>query len=802
MHHDNHGVTGSANLLRNLKSINTAINEGENRLSLANKLTQACLEYSCLDGVWLWSWQETSGQMIRESSAGIEAPLQEILDSFKGSSSVSMHLIVGHEVILDWAEIWGDTAHAFVDADFKQVGVLPLMAGNSLVGAMGFAGKSDQEFDPRLLDSLRHILMFYGSRLEVLNLEERLAIHNQNMGELIEANETPLFIVDENGIIQNTGKPGQIAESSGKSIDTVLPGGLRILRKFCDHIPVDKAAGEDRKFSQSRLLGKDGRLTPVDVTIKKGMWDGREAYFISCRDISQQLVIEKERDRLVTAIEQAADSIVITNSSGSIQYTNPAFTRMTGYTAEEVLGKNPRILKSFRHDKEFYRQMWSTIRRGDTWNGRMMNTRKSGEKYWETASISPVRDSSGIITHYVGVKHDITHELDLEEKLRQSQKLEAIGTLAGGIAHDFNNILYALLGNSQLALDDIPKDHPAHLPLKEIVKAGDRGSALVAKMLAFGQRAEGQMVVRPLGPIITEVMELSRASLPTTIEIRMDLAEDCAEMLLDETQIHQVVLNLCTNAAHAMRGGGGVLTLGLRQITVKEDTPEDILGVVPGDYLRLTFSDTGCGMDAAVTDRIFEPYFTTKKPNEGTGLGLASVHGIVRNHDGQIFVDSTPEGGTTFTIFFPTAEQGVAPEEIKLQEERPLTGQARVMVVDDEAMITDVVVRGLEKKGFQVMGFTDGIEALEVFRKSPEAFDVVITDQTMPGITGFELAAHLSSIRPDLPIILSTGYANTVNECELRTAGVSHFLSKPLKIKELAALLCELDKPVLSVKGV
>ena len=453
------------------------------------------------------------------------------------------------------------------------------------------------------------------------------------------------------------------------------------------------------------------------------------------------------------------------------------------------------------HEHDFYRQMWSTIRRGEIWKGRLVNCKKTGEEYWEEISISPVRDTNGIITHFVGVKHDITHELKLEERLRQSQKLEAIGTLAGGIAHDFNNILYALLGNSQLALDDIPEEHPAHLPLTEIVKAGDRGSALVSKMLAFGQRAEGQMEVCPLGPVIAEVMLLARASLPTTIKIQMDLAKDCSDMMLDETQIHQVVLNLCANAAHAMGSGGGVLTLVLKQVSVGEDTPEHILGVVAGDYLRLSFSDTGEGMDSAVVERIFEPYFTTKKPDEGTDLGLASVHGIVINHEGRIFVESTQGEGTTFTIFFPVAKTKTAPVEVEIKEDVQFMGHGRVMVVDDERMITDMVVRGLKKKGYQVVGFVDGIEALEVFRDDPGAFDVVITDQTMPNITGFELASHLSSIRPDLPIILSTGYAATIDESELHMAGISHFLPKPLKLNELAGLLCEITEPVDALKG-
>ncbi len=800
MVHDNHGVADPADLLRIQELINQAVHDGPNRMAIAEGLTRACLEFPCLQCVWLWTYQKNTGTMTLEGSAGVDPSVFRILETLPESTAIATHLMVGHEVVEGWEETWGDRARIFRDAGLKQVGVLPLKSGTSLMGAIGFASQTCETFDLRLLVAMRHALRYFGMRLEVLVMEERLSGANLNMKEVFTALDDSLFVVSPDGKILSANIPTAINDQEPAVIDEVLPGGLRILKQYRDHLPTGDFIGGSN-LRQSRLIKNNGHLAPVDVSVKKGFWDGQEAYFMSCRDITEQLVIEKERDRLVTAIEQTADSIIITNSSGSIQYTNPAFTNLTGYSAEEVLGANPRILKSTRQDHEFYRQMWSTIRRGETWKGRIINCKKSGEEYWEVATISPVRDTNGIITHFVGVKHDVTHELKLEERLRQSQKLEAIGTLAGGIAHDFNNILYALLGNSQLALDDIPVGHPAHLPLTEIVKAGDRGSALVSKMLAFGQRAEGQMKVCALGPIITEVMELTRASLPATIDIRMTLAEDCPDMLLDETQIHQVILNLCTNAAHAMGAGGGVLSLELEPTTVKEDTPEDILGVVAGDYLRLKISDTGTGMESAVRDRIFEPYFTTKKPNEGTGLGLASVHGIVSNHDGRIFVDSVPHEGTIFTLFFPVTKENVVPDEIEIREENELKGQCRVMVVDDERMITDVVVRGLKKKGFQVVGFMDGIEALEVFRKSPDAFDVVITDQTMPNITGFELAAHLSSIRPDLPIILSTGYSNTIDESDLRTAGISHFLSKPLKIKELAVLLCEINETAVTVKG-
>jgi PAS domain S-box-containing protein len=795
-----HGVADSTPLLALKGELTQSIVREKNPGDLVRVLAEACLEFPSLDCFWIWSHERINGRLKLESAAGVGPRLLEILGSFPDSGIVANHLLMGNEVIKGWPGIWQGSSDLFLECGLNQVGVVPLIGQRVPFAAFGFGSKDEKDFDPGLLDILRNVLKEYCLRREFFILENQLAEVRHNLGQVHSVLEDRLFVVDSNGQLLSTGFSGSENVRQGQDLDSVLTGGNQIFKNHCLPMPVDSGKGE-KVPQQSRLRGENGHLTPVEVVIKDVHWSGQTASMLICRDITDQLVVEKERDRLVMAIEQTADSIVITDSSGTIQYTNPAFTKVTGYEADEALGANPRILKSQRHDPAFYRQMWATILRGETWEGRVANRKKSGEEYWEKASISPVRDSTGIITHFVGVKRDITDEMKLEERQRQNQRLAAVGTLAGGIAHDFNNILYALLGNSQLAMDDIPANHPAHLPLTEIVKAGERGSALVAKMLAFGQRSEGERVVKPLAPIIREAMDLARASLPSTIGIRMDLEAGCPPLLMDEAQIHQVVLNLCTNAAHAMGTARGLFSIHLKTARVREDSPEEMNGVAAGEYLQLTVSDTGVGMDKSVISRIFEPYFTTKMPHEGTGLGLASVHGIVMNHNGRIFVKSVPGNGTTFILYFPVAkneaEKEVQPPKSSIRPE----GNARVMVVDDEKMITDVMVRGLKKYGFEVTGFVDGIKALEVFRENPEAFDMVITDQTMPNVTGFELAAHLSSIRADLPIILSTGYSKTVNQEELQSAGISRLVSKPLKIKDLAEVLCSIHQPLATTKG-
>ena len=794
-------VNDPENLLRIQTKIKKTVVGARSLEELYAQLVEACINLPSIDCAWIWTRGSSKDGLVLENSQGADQNVQKTLSHMYGHQSVVNHLLVGNDVIQEWEQIWGDQSQVFLSAGLNQVAALPVEVTEGQTIILGFASRQKDPFETCLLNVMRLAALDLAQRHQVLDLELSMHGARENFGQIISALDGFIFVVDPKGEILHSNLSEYNSDTSRPKIDSILPDGTRLIQQ--QNVDWPKIRPQDELVpNHCRLRVENNRLLPVEVKVRAIQWDHRKAFLISCRDITQQLVIEKERNRLVTAIEQTADGIIITDSSGDIQYTNPAFSRMTGYSESDVLGQNPRILKSNRHDEKYYAQMWSTVRRGETWQGRMANLNKDGEEYWQVATISPVLDTSGIITHFVGVQRDITNEMKLEERLRQSQKLEAIGTLAGGIAHDFNNILYALLGNSQLALDDIPSEHPAYIPMTEIVKAGERGSELVAKMLAFGQRSEKKRVKKSLQPIVREVMELVRASLPTSISIELDLADDCPKAWLDEAQIHQAVLNLCTNAAHAMGDTGGVLNLCLQPKTVLDDTPEVLSGVIPGDYLLLRVSDTGRGMDETVLSRIFEPYYTTKQSDEGTGLGLASVHGIVSNHEGIILVESTLGKGSTFTLYFPAAPvEGLVNEE-KGQIENRIEGHGRVMVVDDEPMITDLMKRGLEKLGFEVTGFTDGVEALKFFGEDPSAFDVVVTDQTMPKITGHELAFQLSSMRPDLPIILSTGYSETVSQNEMKSLGISYSLPKPLRTRDLAALLCEITEPLGSLKEV
>lgn len=377
----------------------------------------------------------------------------------------------------------------------------------------------------------------------------------------------------------------------------------------------------------------------------------------------------------------------------------------------------------------------------------------------------------------------------LGSKLRQSQKMEAIGTLAGGIAHDFNNILSAIMGYTEIAMAD--SDNPERLrqDLNQVIKGAGRAKELVKQILTFSRRGDQQLKPLSIQLIIKEALKLLRSSIPTTIEMRQNIDPDCAPVLADPTEIHQLIMNLCTNAYHAMRESGGVIGISLQPIQLQQGDLDKKINLAPGSYLKLEVSDTGVGMTKDLYDKIFEPYFTTKEKGEGTGLGLAAVHGIVTTIHGDISVYSEPGQGTTFIVYLPTvaeASRETTPDE----DAAPIPmGNERILLVDDDASIVDLNRELLSGLGYEVTAYTSSVDTFDVFQNRPDSFDLVITDMSMPGMTGAKLAEEILTIRPGMPIILCTGFSEMINEEKARSLGIRAFIMKPYLKKDLAVTI-------------
>ncbi|MEM4408060.1 MAG: PAS domain S-box protein [Candidatus Caldarchaeum sp.] len=483
------------------------------------------------------------------------------------------------------------------------------------------------------------------------------------------------------------------------------------------------------------------------------------------------------------ALEDIADTVIITDKNGIIEYVNSSFENLTGYLREEVIGREtPRILKSGAHDDTFYRNLWRTISSGTTFRALFTNRKKTGEVYYEEKTITPLKNAQGDITHYVSAGKDVTQQKKLEEELLHAQKMEAIGRLAGGVAHDFNNILTAALGHCDLLLKKVGRGSPLAKNVTEIKKAIERGKSLTSQLLTFSRKQVTHPKVLNITRLIIDMENMLKRLIGTHIELHTNLDQDLWNTLADESQVEQVILNLVVNSRDAMPQGG--------RITISTSNavppPSCIYATsLQEGCVKLTVEDTGSGIDPEVMPHIFEPFFTTKEVGKGTGLGLATVHAIVKQSGGHIEVHSEKNKGTRFTVYLPRTEEN---EERLQQEERKAVafyGHETILVVEDEDAIREIICDFLREKGYNVLAASNGEEALGVCKQFTEPIHLMITDLVMPKIKGNELAELIAPLHPKIKIIYISGYAM---DSDLNTRLKEHeteYIQKPFEMEEL-----------------
>jgi len=514
------------------------------------------------------------------------------------------------------------------------------------------------------------------------------------------------------------------------------------------------------------------------------------------RDISERKNAEKalrnSEERFSKAFHiSPAPTIISTLDDGRYIDVNNAFLSMLGYSREEMIGRTASELNVWANIDDRKKAAQKLVEHGSL-RGELLHLQT------KTGDIRYVLVSTEIITlneqeFILSIFYDITDQRRLETHLRQTQKMEAVGTLAGGVAHDFNNILSAVIGYTEMALGESSISESPRRYLEQIYKAGERAKDLVKQILTFSRKQEQERKPVLATPIIKEGIKLLRSSLPTTINITQNIADVSVMILADPTQIHQVLMNLCTNAAHAMREKGGILNIQLIRERVDHDRPLHPFNLGAGDYAKLTVSDTGHGIDVSVMERIYDPFFTTKAPGEGTGLGLSVVYGIVRDHGGAIDITSELGKGTTVNVFFPLEDMEMPVSE-KAHEQIP-GGSERILFVDDEAALAELGSVMLTSLGYHVTSRTSSIEALEAFRVRPHDFDLVITDMTMPNMRGDDLERELLKIRPDIPVILCTGFSEMISEEKAKSLGIRRLVMKPIFKENIASVIREvLDK--------
>ncbi|MBI1294640.1 PAS domain S-box protein [bacterium] len=512
-------------------------------------------------------------------------------------------------------------------------------------------------------------------------------------------------------------------------------------------------------------------------------------------DITERKQAEELLRKLSQVVEQSPTSIIITDANGAIDYVNPKFCELTGYTLEEALGQNPRILKSGLHSPEFYAQLWTTIESGQTWGGELRNQKKNGELYWEYASIAGVKDADGNITHYIAVKEDITEQKRLDEQSTRQERLAAVGHLAAGIAHDFNNILGVIVIYAQM-LSRSPK-MPDGLSDKATViyQQAQHAAHLVQQILDFGRR--GNMEIQPLNlvPLLKEQIRLLQRTLPENIQIKLTYSN--SELLLnaDPTRMQQILTNIAINARDAMPDGGR-LHFDLAKVHFGANDPLPYVGMKLGEWLKLSISDTGTGMSEEVTAHLFEPFFTTKERGRGTGLGLAQVYGIVKKHDGFIVVNSRLDMGSTFDLYFPALPQLQDKKATVIADLEKVDGASHtILLVEDDKVLRKVLGELLTGWNYRVIDAEDGMEAQQILADDRIIIDLVLSDVIMPNLGGIELAGEIRRHFPHLPIVLISGHIDSGEATKFEALGLQSPLPKPLDSVLLANILNEQLRP-------
>jgi len=543
---------------------------------------------------------------------------------------------------------------------------------------------------------------------------------------------------------------------------------------------------------------KDGSFYVEAATISPVFGNaGQIVNFVAVkRDITEEIRAEKElkesEKKFRMLVDQAADMLLVHDMEGRIIDVNQASIASYGYSREELLSMKVAALDPDYVQRENSGRFWDRFEMNEPFRFEARQKRKDGTIFPVEVTLTKLMINEQLVI--MGLCRDISDRKKAEKekdkiqaRLQQAQKMEAIGALAGGIAHDFNNLLFPIVGMSEMLLEDIPPDSPEHENVQEILMAGKRGSALVKQILAFSRQSEGEKIPVRIQQVLKEVIKMVRATIPANINISHHINQDCGLVRADPTQVHQIAMNLITNAYHAVDPANGNISIQLKDVALDS---ESLAGrdIEAGPYALLTVSDNGCGIASGNMAKIFEPYFTTKAQGKGTGIGLSTVYGIVKEHGGDIQVYSELGKGTTFNIYLPLMVKAPNAVSQNIVENSP-SGSERILLVDDEAAIAKLEKQMLERLGYRVTFRVSSLEALEAFKASPEAYDLVITDMSMPNMTGDRLASELIAIRPDIPIIICTGFSDRINPDQANAMGIKGFLMKPVVKAELAAFV-------------
>ncbi len=615
--------------------------------------------------------------------------------------------------------------------------------------------------------------------------------------------ETMFNAIEDGIVVTNTRREIELANDGmlktfGYSKEELLGQSTRML--YADeqeYQDAGKKVFNDQTQPASRTYSgnyrhKAGRIFP-GATFAARLYDQENQWIGNLgimRDVTREKKSEAERDKLIAAVQQAGEAIIITDPQGVIEFVNPAFEEITGYTRDEILGENPRILQSGKHTKAFYDELWHTILNGRTFKGRMVNKRKDGSLYTEEATISPVIAADGTIVNYVGVKRDISSQLKIEQQLQQAQKMEAIGRLTGGVAHDFNNILAVILGHAEMGLSSVSPEDAVYDDLQVILDAAERSAAIVRQLLAFSRRQTIAPQKLDLNDTVAGMLKMLRRLIGENISLHWHPLAESLPVKMDPSQMDQILANLCVNAKDAITDHGNI-TIETVKTVFDENYCTAHAGFKVGVYAMLAVTDDGLGIAAKDLESVFEPFFTTKKLGRGTGLGLSTVYGIVKQNEGFVNIYSEPGQGTVVKLYLPIYyDEGILQKEVS-KRQKTVGGSETVLLVEDDGAIRTMVQSMLTSLGYMVLSAANPMEAIALALSANVAVDLLLTDVVMPKMNGKELARRLRADLPQLKCLYMSGYTTNVIAHKGVLSADVHFIQKPFAKALLARKIRE-----------
>ncbi len=649
------------------------------------------------------------------------------------------------------------------DQGYESVALIPLAAGGKRLGLLQLNDHTEGRFTPDLIAFLENAADQFAIALaqrQAQNASRASEEHYRSLfANMINGFAYCKMLFDEQGRADDfvylevnnafetqTGLKGVV----GRKVSEVIPG-------ICELDP-----GLIEVYGRVARTGVPERFERFVESMKMwfdiSVYSPETGFFVAIFEVvTERKLAEEELRKLSMAVNQSPAAVMITDLKGNIEYVNPKFSEITGYSREEVLGHNPRMFKSGETSRPEYESLWKTITGGSEWRGLLHNKKKDGSIFLGQALISPIRDSNGNISHFLGIQEDITQQKSFEEQYRQAQKMEAIGQLAGGVAHDFNNMLQAIMGYSQMLLDTLPEQNKDREFIEEIDRAAERASALTRQLLAFSRRQVLQMQDLDLSKVVEDVAKMIKRVIGENIRLNVVPGQRMGTIHADCGQMEQVLLNLCVNARDAMPEGGSI-TIETENVSMDSDYCAAHAWATPGRYVLLSVTDTGCGMDAQTQGRIFEPFFTTKASGKGTGLGLSTVYGIVRQHQGMILVYSEKDRGTTFKVYLPSFERPASVVGTKVVGSA-VGGTETILVAEDDDTLRKLVARILRDAGYTVLLAGDGEAALELFDEHAAEIDMCLLDVVMPKMGGKAVYDVLREKHPRLRFLFSSGYS-------------------------------------------